>query len=88
MVTSDHHLPRASAIAQRQPSADHAVPASLIATIILGSRGIAFTPIPIVDSTKPHHNESTDKIFRDIARSILWIFSGYTGANIANIKDI
>ncbi len=72
LVTSDYHLPRASAIA----------------TIILGSRGIAFTPIPIVDSTKPHHNESTDKIFRDIARSILWIFSGYTGANIANIKDI
>ncbi len=69
LITSNYHIARAKAIA----------------TIILGSRGIAFTTIPIVDSTKPHHNESTGKILRDIGRSIIWIFSGYTGPSLKDI---
>ena len=69
LLTADFHMARARAIA----------------TIILGSQGIAFTPIPIVDSTKPRHNESTGKISRDICRSILWILSGYTGASLKGI---
>ena len=69
LITSDYHMPRAKAIA----------------TIILGSRGIAFTPISVVHPRQRDRQESTGKIFRDIARSILWIFSGYTGANIKDI---
>ena len=70
LITSNYHIPRARAIA----------------TIILGSQGIAFTLISIVDSTKPHPNESIGKILRDVGRSILWIFSGHTGASLKDIE--
>jgi uncharacterized SAM-binding protein YcdF (DUF218 family) len=63
LVTSDFHMPRAKAIA----------------TLVLGSRGITFTPLP-VPSNKP--KESTTRIIRDSVRSILWIFSGRTAANL------
>lgn len=63
LVTSDFHMPRASAIA----------------TIVLGSRGITFTPVPV---SSTHAPESSDRIVRDIGRSILWIFTGRTGATV------
>ena len=63
IVTSDYHMPRAKAIA----------------TIILGSQGIAFTPITIASN---HPRESPLKILRDGSRSLLWIFTGYTGASL------
>ncbi|BBD57379.1 hypothetical protein NIES2109_01450 [Nostoc sp. HK-01] len=62
LITSEFHMPRAKAIA----------------TIILGSRGIAFTPIPV--QSQPTELESVLRIFRDVARSLLWIITGYTGA--------
>ncbi len=69
LITSNYHIARARAIS----------------TVILGSQGIAFTPISVVDSTKPHQNESIGKILRDVGRSILWIFSGHTGASLKDI---
>lgn len=63
LVTSDFHLPRATAIA----------------TIVLGSRGIAFTPVAI---TSDHPPESTLKILRDSGRSLFWILTGHTGASL------
>ncbi|MFB2935437.1 YdcF family protein [Aerosakkonemataceae cyanobacterium BLCC-F154] len=62
LITSDYHLHRAKAIA----------------TLILGSQGIIFTPIS-VPSHEP--SESWFRILRDICRSLLWIFTGRTGAS-------
>lgn len=62
LITSDYHMPRAKAIA----------------TLVLGSRGIIFTPVS-VPSNQP--KESKLRILRDIVRSLLWIITGRTGAN-------
>ncbi|AFZ59152.1 YdcF family protein [Anabaena cylindrica FACHB-243] len=62
LITSDFHLPRAKTIA----------------TIVLGSQGITFTPISI-PSERPR--ESIFHIVRDSGRSLLWIVSGRTGAS-------
>jgi uncharacterized SAM-binding protein YcdF (DUF218 family) len=62
LITSDYHMLRAKAIG----------------TLVLGSRGIVFTPVSI-SSNRP--KESNFRIFRDILRSILWIVTGQTGAN-------
>ena len=63
LLTQDFHMPRAKAIA----------------TIILGSQGIAFTPVAI-----PSHEptETRFHILRDLGRSILWLFTGRTGASL------
>ncbi|MBE9029810.1 YdcF family protein [filamentous cyanobacterium LEGE 11480] len=63
LVTSDFHMPRAEAIA----------------TVILGSRGIRFTPMPVPSQEE---SESPLRIVRDIGRSIVWIFTGQTGAEL------
>jgi uncharacterized SAM-binding protein YcdF (DUF218 family) len=63
LITSDFHMSRAKAIA----------------TLILGSHGIAFTPLS-VPSNRP--KESLFHILRDIARSVIWIFTGRTGASL------
>jgi uncharacterized SAM-binding protein YcdF (DUF218 family) len=63
LVTSDYHMPRAKAIA----------------SIILGSHGIVFTPISVPSSQPP---ESSLLVLRDITRSLLWIFTGYTSASL------
>jgi uncharacterized SAM-binding protein YcdF (DUF218 family) len=63
LITSDFHMPRAKAIA----------------TLVLGSQGIAFTPISI-PSNEPR--ESILRIVRDSGRSLLWIISGRTGASL------
>lgn len=62
LITSDFHMPRARAIA----------------TIVLGSQGITFTPLS-VPSNQP--KESTARIVRDTVRSLLWVVSGRTAAN-------
>ena len=66
LITSKDHMPRAQAIAN----------------IILGSRGIAFTPVSVFPSKERVYGESTGKTLRDIGRSIFWMFSGYTGASL------
>lgn len=63
LITSDFHMPRAEAIA----------------TIVLGSQGITFTPVSI-PSDKPI--ESEFHILRDIVRALLWLVTGRTGASL------
>ena len=69
LITSDYHMPRARAIA----------------TIILGSQGITFTPLS-VPSNQP--KESNLRILRDVCRSLLWIFTGRTGASLQSAVDL
>jgi uncharacterized SAM-binding protein YcdF (DUF218 family) len=66
LVTSDFHMPRAQTIA----------------TLVLGSQGITFTPIA-VPSTEPQ--ESVARIVRDSGRSVLWIVTGRTGAGVGQV---
>ncbi|HHP7232771.1 MAG TPA: YdcF family protein [Xenococcaceae cyanobacterium] len=63
LITSDYHMSRASAIA----------------TLILGSRGIAFTPIS-VPGTRPQ--ESQLRVLRDAGRSLVWLITGRTGVSL------
>ena len=63
LITSDFHMPRSKAIA----------------TFVFGSRGIAFTPVPIPDQK---FRESRLRIVRDSGRAILWIVTGHTGASL------
>jgi uncharacterized SAM-binding protein YcdF (DUF218 family) len=62
LITTDFHMPRAKAIA----------------TIVLGSQGIAFTPVSI-PSKEPA--ESWLRILRDSGRALFWIIFGRTGAS-------
>lgn len=62
LLTSEFHMRRAKAIA----------------TIVLGSEEITFTPVSI-PSIKPR--ESTLRIIRDTGRSLIWVFTGRTGAS-------
>ena len=63
LVTSDFHMPRAKAIA----------------FWILGSRGIAYTPVPVPSDHPP---EPIHKTLRDITRSWLWLLTGRTGSSL------
>lgn len=63
LITSDFHMPRAKAIA----------------TVVLGSQGIAFTPVSIPTDEPP---ESQLRIVRDSGRAFLWVFTGRTGASL------
>ena len=63
LITSDFHMPRALAIA----------------TLILGSQGIAFTPVSVPSNQPP---ESWFRIVRDSGRALLWIVTGRTGASL------
>jgi uncharacterized SAM-binding protein YcdF (DUF218 family) len=63
-------------------SDDHMSRSRLIGEIIFGSHGIAVKPVSFV-SNRP--DESWQKVLRDGSRSIVWIFTGKTGAHW--IKD-
>lgn len=63
IVTSDYHISRASAIA----------------TIVLGSKGIAFSPVGVPENREP---EPTFKTIRDTFRAIVWVITGYTGSSL------
>ena len=63
LITSDYHMRRAEAIA----------------TFVLGSQGIAFTPVAI-PTNQP--TESWLHILRDSGRAVLWVFTGRTGASL------
>jgi uncharacterized SAM-binding protein YcdF (DUF218 family) len=62
LITSDFHLSRAKAIA----------------TLVLGSWGIAFTPVSVPSKEPP---ESLLHILRDIGRTLVWMITGRTGAS-------
>jgi uncharacterized SAM-binding protein YcdF (DUF218 family) len=68
LITADFHMTRAQAIA----------------TFVLGSQGIMFTPIPIPDlaPNRQHAPESWPRTLRDSGRAILWILTGRTGASL------
>jgi uncharacterized SAM-binding protein YcdF (DUF218 family) len=63
LVTSDYHISRASAIAM----------------IVLGSKGIAFSPITVPEKSLP---ESSFKIIRDTIRALIWVITGHTGSSL------
>lgn len=63
LITSDFHMSRAQAIA----------------TFVLGSQGIAFTPVSVPSDEPP---ESWRLILRDSSRALLWIVTGRTGASL------
>ncbi len=63
-------------------SDDHMSRSRLIGEIIFGSHGITVKPVSFV-SNRP--DESWQKVLRDGGRSIVWIFTGKTGAHW--IKD-
>jgi uncharacterized SAM-binding protein YcdF (DUF218 family) len=65
LITSDYHMPRAQAIAW----------------IVLGSHGIAVTPMSVPSNKPP---ESQTRIWRDVGRSILWVFTRQTGAQFSD----
>jgi uncharacterized SAM-binding protein YcdF (DUF218 family) len=68
VVTSDFHMPRAT----------------VIATIVLGSNGIAFTPVTVPTGAP---RESLLRIARDGGRSILWLATGRTGASFRDVIE-
>lgn len=68
LVTSSFHMRRAKAIA----------------TVVLGSQGITFTPIAVESS---HPSESPVKTVRDLFRSYLWLYTGSTGPSLGLTKD-
>jgi uncharacterized SAM-binding protein YcdF (DUF218 family) len=63
LITSDFHMLRAKAVA----------------TFVLGSQGIAFTPVSIPSNKPP---ESWLYILRDSSRAVLWVFTRHTGASL------
>ena len=69
LITSDFHLPRSKAIA----------------FIVLGSKGIIYTPVSL-PTTRPL--EPKYKIVRDVVRSIFWLFTNHTGSSLNQRKSI
>lgn len=63
LITSDFHMPRAKAIA----------------FVVLGSKGIAYTPVSIPSTYQP---ESKHKIVRDTFRAFMWLLTGRTGSSL------
>lgn len=64
LITSDYHMRRASVVAQ----------------IVLGSRGIGFQPIAVTTENGPERPETLLKEVRDGVRSLLWVVTGKTGS--------
>lgn len=52
--------------------------ASVIGEIVLGSQGIDFKPVSVPSGSSP---EPIQKSIRDGARALIWVATGYTGAN-------
>ena len=63
LITSDFHMPRAKAIA----------------FIVLGSHGIAYTPVAIPTQKE---SESKLKVVRDSLRAIIWLITGKSGSSL------
>jgi len=71
LITSDFHMLRAKAIA----------------TMILGIKGIAFTPISVPSDADQLKKETISPIIRDLGRSLLWIVTGRTGTSLQSVID-
>lgn len=64
-------------------SDDHMRRARIIGEIVFGSRGINCKPIAVPSGRDP---EPIEKVIRDGARAILWVTTGYTGADLSQLK--
>ncbi|MEL6814588.1 MAG: YdcF family protein [Cyanobacteria bacterium J06598_3] len=64
LITSDYHMRRASVVAQ----------------IVLGSRGINFKPVVVPTQAAPERPETAFREVRDGLRSLLWVVTGKTGS--------
>jgi len=64
-------------------SDDHMRRAQIIGEIVLGSRGISFKPVAVPSGRTP---EPVQKAVRDGARAILWLTTGYTGADFTQAR--
>eukprot|EP00898_Chlorokybus_atmophyticus_P002525 jgi/Chlat1/3273/Chrsp22S03524 len=69
VLTSDYHMRRAS----------------VIASIVLGSRGIAYTTVSVpsrqeVSTVPTQLGESSLRVARDALRSLSWVLTGWDGA--------
>ncbi len=64
-------------------SDDHMRRAQIIGEIVLGSRGISFKPVAVPSGRTP---EPMEKAVRDGARAILWLTTGYTGADFSQAR--
>jgi len=64
-------------------SDDHMRRAQIIGEIVLGSRGISFKPVAVPSGRTP---EPIEKAVRDGARAIVWLTTGYTGANFSQVR--
>jgi uncharacterized SAM-binding protein YcdF (DUF218 family) len=53
--------------------------ARAIAAIVLGSQGVVVTPLGVPSSVD--NSESLIRVVRDCGRSLLWLFTGRTGAS-------
>jgi uncharacterized SAM-binding protein YcdF (DUF218 family) len=63
----------------------HMLRSRVIATIVLGSRGIVITPFSLSTEGRyvgPHRRDRFDNVTRDGIRSLLWLFTGKTGASL------
>ncbi|MEL7143539.1 MAG: YdcF family protein [Cyanobacteria bacterium J06643_4] len=69
LLTSDYHMRRASVVAQ----------------IVLGSRGIEFKPVEIPTEQRPERPETVMREVRDGARSLLWVVTGKTGSELKTL---
>lgn len=58
--------------------------ANTIAAIVLGSRGIHYKPLPVASDRPP---EPLLRSLRDGGRSILWVFTGKTGSELAQLSS-
>jgi uncharacterized SAM-binding protein YcdF (DUF218 family) len=56
----------------------HMLRAKAIASVVLGSKGIAFTPVSV--PSELIESESIWRVIRDVIRSLVWVVTGYTGA--------
>ncbi|MCC5656505.1 YdcF family protein [Nostoc sp. XA010] len=63
LITSNYHMTRARAIA----------------AIVLGSHGVAVTPVEV--PSQADKSETLVRVLRDCGRSILWVVTGKTGAS-------
>ena len=62
-------------------SDDHMRRARVIGEIVFGSRGISLKPLPVPSGRSP---EPIEKAIRDGVRAILWLTTGYTGADLVD----
>jgi uncharacterized SAM-binding protein YcdF (DUF218 family) len=71
LITSDYHMRRASIVAQ----------------IVLGSRGISFKPVAIPTEHRPERPETVTREIRDGARSLMWVVTGKNGSEWKPLKN-